>query len=35
VAHVRDAAAIAPPVQRALELLRDAVAVTVQRRSRR
>jgi DNA-binding transcriptional LysR family regulator len=35
VAHVRDATATAPPVQRALELLQDAVAVTVQRRSRR
>jgi DNA-binding transcriptional LysR family regulator len=35
VAHVRDAAAIAPPVQRALDLLHDAVADTVRRRSRR
>jgi DNA-binding transcriptional LysR family regulator len=35
VAHVRDAAATAPPVQRALELLQDAVALTVQRRARR
>jgi DNA-binding transcriptional LysR family regulator len=35
VAHVRDAAAVAPPVQRAIELLHEAVADTVQRRSRR
>lgn len=35
VAYVRDAAATAPPVRRALELLEEAVAATVTKRSRR
>ncbi len=35
VAFVRDGAASAPPVQRAIELLQEAVAETVRRRSRR
>lgn len=35
VAFVRDAAAVAPPVKRALELLEEAVAETVRRRANR
>lgn len=35
VAYVRDAAAATPPVQRALELLEEAVAETVRRRTNR